>query len=123
MSSKNTIQNKAVEILEREPEGLRNTELVESILAELPSANRNTICGTLVGLVRERATEIIKPARGLFLHAQYAEDGTVVSIPDTSPYEEKFHKPFADWLVEILEECTKAISLGRKYFGANMGYA
>ena len=47
-------------------------------------------------------------------------EGTAVESP-TKIKEDQFYKPFAEWLVGELEECTKAIPLGGNLFGSKWG--
>ncbi|GAH76754.1 unnamed protein product, partial [marine sediment metagenome] len=65
--------------------------------------------------------EVYKPARGLFRHIKFKEEE--ISEEERKPppevekiKEEQFYKPFADWLVNELEECTKAMPLGGNKF-------
>jgi hypothetical protein len=45
----------------------------------------------------------------------------VVPRGKTKLKEEDFYQPFADWLVNEMEECTKAIALGNKTFKDKWG--
>jgi hypothetical protein len=73
----------------------------------------------------KRPDEIYKAARGLFRHVSFRE--TEVIEKDTEfltkiPIkEENFYKPFAEWLINELEECTKAIPLGGSKFKDKWG--
>jgi hypothetical protein len=59
--------------------------------------------------------QVYKPKRGLYRHKKFQEIeiAPVESLPVQEKLgEEQFYKPFAEWLVEDLEECTKAITAG-----------
>ncbi len=70
--------------------------------------------------------KVYKPARGLFRHKQFREEGVgeeehIPSLVSPHVSEEDFYQPFADWLVNELEECTKAIPLGGNKFKDKWG--
>lgn len=127
------IINKALEILESKPEGLRYSKLHQAVQGNLPDVVKNTIDGTLWRLDKI-STYVVKPERGLFILTKYLtaekqneaqkrkteclpKEIRKVGIPD----ETKFYQPFADYLVNDLEECTGAISLGGSKFGDKWG--
>lgn len=70
---------------------------------------------------------IYKPAKGLFLHLKYKPEGDqlepplLLPMPPSRIREEDFYDAFANCLVEDLEECTKAISLGGHRFKDKWG--
>jgi len=116
---------KAVEILKGNPSGVRYTALLRKLQEELPDIPRNTIEGTIWNLETRLPGEVYKPARGLFRHTIFREDVTAEEQPlppsAAKVKEEEFYKPFADWLVSELEECTKAIPLGGNRFRDRWG--
>lgn len=118
------INDKAVEILAGEVAGLRYSELIRRVSGDLPSENFNTIRGAIWDLDVRRPTDIFKPARGVFQHVSFrsaiAAATTVATLP-SSIKEEDFYAPFAHWIKDELEECTKAISLGGSAFGGKWG--
>lgn len=132
------IINKALEILEKNPNGVRYTELTRLIKMDLFDIPDNTIRGTVWNL-DETVQEISKPERGIFFLVKYLspekqaeslQNRTLneVSKKDTkifektkTPSEESFYQPFADYLLNDLEECTKAIPLGGNKFGDRWG--
>ncbi len=70
--------------------------------------------------------EVYKPARGLFRHITFKERELDEEKPAISPIIEKiteddFYEPFRDWIVNELEECTKAIPLGGSKFKDKWG--
>ena len=121
------ITEKAFEILEAAPEGVRYSELVSRV-GELDSSFKpNTIHGTVWNLHEQHPDRVYKPSRGLFRLTKYRDPETDELKPELVPKqpkkfkEEEFYEPFADWLVNDIEECTKAISLGGSLFRDKWG--
>ncbi len=127
------IVKKVLEILENYPSGMRYTHLFRELAKVLPDVAQNTIHGTIWNLDK-RNERIVKPERGLWILQKYTssrdsaikKDMTydVVRTQEKSdklPSEESFYQPFADYLVQDLEECTKTIPLGGNKFGDKWG--
>ena len=117
---------KAIEILKSNPDGIRYSVLVRKISQEFPETPVNTIHGTVWNLETRVPNEVYKPARGLFRHVEFREEE--ISEEEQKPpleiekiKEEDFYESFANWLVNELEECTKAIALGRSRFRDKWG--
>jgi len=93
---------------------------------EFPDIPVNTIHGTVWDLDKRLPNEVYKPARGLFRHVNFKEEEISKEEPKL-PFEavkikeEDFYKPFANWLVNELEECTVAIPLGGNKFKDKWG--
>lgn len=118
------ITKRALEVLENNPAGVRYSDLFRKLAEILSDVPQNTIHGTIWDLDKKNE-QIIKPERGLFVLKKYAE-GIVERKADSSnnlhlPKETSFYQSFADYLVQDLEECTKAISLGGNKFGDRWG--
>ena len=121
------IIKKAKDVLSEEPNGLRYTELVNKVHEILTNFPKNTIHGTIWNIETRCPKEIYKPSRGIFKLIKFRDDGE--EIPEKKRIEtktkrikeEEFYKPFAEWLVNELEECTKAIPLGSNYFRDKWG--
>jgi hypothetical protein len=126
------IRPKALEILGRDANraGLRLTQLYRAVNSELPAANYNTIRSAIWNLDEVEPEEVYKPARGLYRHIRFrniapslsASSASLVTAATTSTTkpsvdEEAFYQPFADFLIDDLEECTRAIPLGGHAFG------
>lgn len=125
-TSREKIISKAVELLEADSNGVRYSELVRRIHEGFPDIPINTIHGTIWNLDIRTPDKVYKPARGLFQHTIFREVGEneegQVSLPKpTRLGEEDFYQPVADWLVNELEECNKAISLGGNRFKEKWG--
>ena len=107
---------KAIEILKSNPDGIRYSALVRKISQEFPEIPVNTIHGTVWNLDTRVPNEVYKPARGLFRHLKFKEEERKIPPEIEKIKEEDFYEPFANWLVNELEECTKAIPLGGNKF-------
>jgi hypothetical protein len=125
------IRKIALDILGERPEGIRYSDLKRKILEFNSSFNPNTISGATWDLDVTYSDKIYKPDRGVFRLLKFKEN--VTAQPDQQPIvtkngtnrkaikEEDFYKPFADWLVNELEECTSAIGLGGNIFRDKWG--
>lgn len=123
------IRKIAIDILSTRPDGIRYSELRRKILQTNSSFKLNTISGATWDLDATYPNEIYKPDRGLFRLTKFKEN--ILTQPDqtivvkktlsTSISEEDFYQPFADWLVNELEECTSAIALGGNIFKDKWG--
>jgi len=124
------IRKIAFEILEEKPGGIRYSELGRNILDKNPTFNTNTINGATWDLDIQFPDKIYKPDRGIFRLLKFKED--IADQPDElikmrrtkfpkTIKEENFYKPFVDWLVNELEECTNAIGLGGNIFRDKWG--
>ena len=119
--------NLALERLKKHPDGIRYAELVRQILGADSSLKTNTIHGTVWDLAVRLPDKVYKPSRGLFRLVEFRDKDTdqlkadLVPKPPKKTKEEDFYAPFADWLVNDLEECTKAIPLGGNRFRDKWG--
>lgn len=125
-TSKEKITAKALKILKSNPNGIRYSELVRKIQGEFQSTSVNTIRGIIWNLDICEPKQIYKPARGLFRHTifrgkEVSEESQEFTTETERINESDFYKPFADWLVGEMEECTKAIPLGGNRFKDKWG--
>jgi len=102
------------------------SDLIRKIHEEFPEIPVNTIHGTIWNLDTRVPDEVYKPARGLFRHVVAEEVGNGEEeekhpLEIEKIKEEDFYEPFADWLVNELEECTKAMPLGGNRFRDKWG--
>ncbi len=123
---KEKITSKVIEVLKSNPDGVRYSDIVRKIHEEFPEFPDGTIHGTVWQLDILVPDEIYKPARGLFRHVAYREEEISeeeeIHPPEIEKIkEEDFYGPFADWLVNELEECTEAIPLGGNRFRDKWG--
>ena len=121
------ITERAFDLLEKTPEGLRYSELVRQNLQGDVAFNQNTIHGTVWNLDERFPDKIYKPSRGLFRLMKFRAIETDQLKDELVPKQPKriketdFYEPFADWLQNEMEECTKAIALGGSRFRDKWG--
>jgi hypothetical protein len=121
------IQEIALELLKLHPEGLRYAQLVRQVSERNTSINHNTIHGNVWNLDAIHPDKVYKPSRGLFRSVEFKDQitGQIKHEPGTKPdkkiKEEDFYASFAEWLVNDLEECTKAIPVGGNKFKDKWG--
>jgi hypothetical protein len=120
------IISNAIEVLKSNPDGVRYSDIGRKIHEEFPEFPNGTIYGTVWQLDILVPDEIYKPARGIFRHVAFREE-EISEEEEIHPSEiekikeEDFYRPFADWLVNELEECTEAIPLGGNRFRDKWG--
>jgi len=91
------------------------------------SFKQNTIHGNVWNLDERFPDRVYKPSRGLFRLTRFrAPDADQLKeelVPKQPKKfkEEEFYEPFAEWLVNEMEERTKAISLGGNRFRDKWG--
>lgn len=120
------IKTVALEILKSNPSGIRYSELVRKIQERCPHIPVNTIHGNVWNLEARYPSEVDKPAKGVFRHADFGDqdlkdDSTRDVTKQKRVVEEAFYQPFADWLVSESEDCTKAVPLGKNKFRDKWG--
>jgi hypothetical protein len=124
------IKDKALELLEQFPKGLRYSELHAKITAFDASFNSNTINGSIWNLDDLFPEKVYKPSKGLFrlLKHKPADEQPEPLDPSrpgpgavTKVKEEDFYEPFADWLTNEIEDVTLAIPLGGNKFKDKWG--
>ena len=127
MSRKEEIQKLAIEMILQDPNGIHYSDLVRMIKEKLQGIPINTIHGSVWDIATIFPNQIYKPVRGLFRHTKYASEiafkSENLSVPkkeDAKP-EQSLYAPFADYLVNELEECTKAVELGGNRFKDKWG--
>ncbi len=118
---------KASELLASASKGIRYAQLHQEIAAAFPDIPPNTIHGALHKFRTELPSEIYQPAKGLYRHISFREEVTATEVPlppkPAAPKikEEAFYEPFAEWLINELEECTSAIAVGGNVFRDKWG--
>lgn len=127
-SAKDRISKAAMDRLAEHPEGLRFSDLVARLRAAFPDDPYGTITGNVWNLDSRKPEGVYKPSRGLFRLTKFREPERP---SDPEPFdgtrdgdrvrESDFYQSFADYLVQDLEECTKAVPLGGSRFGPKWG--
>ncbi len=117
------IKGKASEVIKNNPQGIRYSQLLKEIVESFPNISPNTIRGVIWNLDQTIPEEVYKADRGLFRHVSFKETSLneLAQTPTPAVREEDFYQPFADYLVDDLEDCTKAIKLGGRRFGDKWG--
>lgn len=117
----------ALQLLKKHPDGIRFTDLVYEIQAMDASFKKATINAMVWDLATRFPDKVYKPSRGLFRLVEFRDKDTdqlradLVPEPAKKAKEEDFYTSFADWLVNDLEDCTKAIPLGGNRFRDKWG--
>lgn len=119
-SIKASIAEKALEVLKKHPDGLRYSEIVRLLGPEMPNIKPKMFANAIWDLHTRFPSDVYKPSRGLFRHVSF-QGGPGPILPPTQVREDDFYQPFANWLVNEIEECTKAIPLGGNRFRDKWG--
>lgn len=67
------INDKALQLLDENPEGIRWVDLISMIKKEYPTFHPKTINGCIWKLVQKYPNEVYKPEKGLFRLIKYKE--------------------------------------------------
>ncbi|MEI6454804.1 MAG: hypothetical protein WCO93_00825 [bacterium] len=132
MSKTSQIRKIALELLSENSIGMRYSELQTAIRDRNPDFNKNTISGSIWDLDATFPDLVYKADRGIFRLIKFK---TILNSQIDDPQiqkknkkaekesikEDPYYKPFADWLVNELEECTKAMPLGGNLFKDKWG--
>jgi len=131
MTKKDRFTKVALKILAENDGGVRYSDLVSAVAREFPK--EDPLLGTFRGAVWDLhirfPEQVYKPERGLFRLTRFREREpdaeTVVESPTEVEIkrvkESQFYEPFTDFLVNQLNECTKAIPLGGAKLGGKWG--
>lgn len=130
------IQERAFQVLESYPMGIRWSDLLRAVEAGAPDTPHNSVHGGIHNLLTTQTTEIVKVARGTYQLAKYIEadealattqevkfvESTVTSELSgaESLTEQDFYASFAEWLEEN-DEATVASALGGASLGGKWG--
>lgn len=126
-TSSERVITEAMKLVAEAPTGIRYSVLHKTIRGILPDIPENTIHGALHRFRTHLPADVFLPAKGLYKHVQYKDAKeqvpgvTVIVKPAPKFVEEQFYAQFADWLVNEIEECTKAIPLGGNKFKDKWG--
>jgi hypothetical protein len=121
MTNREKIVNQSIAILKDIPQGIRYSDFVRQVHEALPQIPINTIHGVIWNLEVKEPQHVFKPARGRYLHTKYRDTTEPVSPVKEKIQENAFYEPFARWLINELEECTKAIPVGGNIFRDKWG--
>jgi hypothetical protein len=124
------IKSIAFDLLKKNPQGLRYSDLHRQIRATDAGLNANTINTTIWNLDTVEPERVYKPVKGLFRLVEIDEldeatpnepaiEAPISHLPRIR--EDVFYPLFANWLKNDLEEVTHAISLGGNVFKDRWG--
>ncbi len=109
----------ALKLLKKHPEGIRYTQLVRQII-ERDQTLEKSARTEAASLDVKIPDQIYKPERGLYRLIEF-RDARAGPARGKAVKETQFYQPFADFLVNDLEECTNAIELGGNLFKDKWG--
>jgi hypothetical protein len=115
------IRERAKQIVQSCPQGIRYSELVRRLLRENPETPKNTIQGSVWDLDTRYPELIHKPSRGLYLPLGEVSVSPPAVATEKQPTEEEFYEPFAEWLKNELDEATVAVPIGGAGFQKKWG--
>lgn len=121
------IRSIAFDLLGKNPQGLRYSELLRQIRQAAPELNPNTVNTSIWNLETVEPERIYKPMKGIFRLVEFKEAVPVeapieaAAEPISRIREEVFYPLFANWLKNDLEEVTHAIALGGNLFRDRWG--
>ena len=123
MTKTEQVIRRAIELIGEYQEGIRYSVLFEKLKAEFPSIPPNAVVGSLHRFRTELPESIYQPARGVYRNSAFKEEteSPKPTLTKIAVREEEFYEPFAEWLINELEECTKAISVGGNRFRDKWG--
>jgi len=123
MKKHELIYQKVKEILKAHPEGLKFSQLVKEIGKQLPELSELAIKVHIIALRKKilegKITDIEIPEKGLYRLVGVKTPSIEEKVKEYK--ESDFYQPFADYLINELEECTQATSLGGNIFGDKWG--
>jgi len=117
----------AIECLKKNPDGLRYSKLVSSIIEFDNNLNPNTINGCIWNLDSIYPELVYKPSRGLFRLLEFKDPVTDELKKEVQPKitnkikEASFYKSFSYWLQNDVEDVTHSIPLGKNRFKDKWG--
>ena len=121
------IRSIAFDLLKKNPQGLRYSDLHRQIRSTDAGLNVNTINTSIWNLDAAEPDRVYKPVKGLFRLLEFEEAPPVeaaVGAPVSQQpriREDVFYPLFANWLKNEIEEVTHAISLGGNVFKDRWG--
>jgi len=112
------------EMLEENPQGLRFADIFRRLQHAFPDMSRGMISGAFRAVRLKKPNIIYSPEKGLWRLVSMKDVQRVldqVSETDPAIREQDFYESFAEYLVDDLQDCTKAIPLGGRIFGDRWG--
>jgi len=116
-SKQKAVLQAILQLLDENPHGIVRTGLLRRITEK--GHKHGTAHWALSELSKSK--EVYKPERALYRHAKYKDQDIGDTPPAKGVKEEDFYQSFAEWLVEDVEDLTRAIPLGGNKFGDRWG--
>ena len=121
----NQIRERALALLEKEPQGMRYMQLVRAVHDSAPETPINTVHGGVHSLL-STTDQIVRPSKGLWVLKKFADQdapgGVARKPPDAIEIEQKgkkvklseeqFYEAFANWLKTDAEEVVETLVMG-----------
>jgi hypothetical protein len=107
------IQDRAMQVLEANPQGIRWMELVRALEAVTPDTPPNSVHGAIQNLLSTRTSEIVKVARGTYQLVKFVDaDNAIASAQEiaTETAQVKAETPGSETLTE--QDFTRASRSG-----------
>jgi hypothetical protein len=120
-TSRARVEAEALKVIMATPSGVRWADLCRAVSLALPEENPNTIRGSLHHITSHLPKGVYKPGRGLYAYGNEGATPVADVVIPTHYKEQDFYQPFADWLINEVEEATDAVSLGGSGFGGKWG--
>ena len=120
------------EILSKAPQGLQYGDLAKQLINRFDGTDigdwikpgSGKLNNAISKYISEPNSTVYKPAKGIYRHKQFQENAETTQLPQSPSekiLESAFYQPFADYLVNRLEECTTAIPVGGAALGDKWG--
>ena len=124
-TARQRVAEAAYKIIKAHPTGIHWADLHRAVRKALPSENPNTIGGSLHHYRSHLHADVVRPDRGIYAIEGFAQaDPIPASTPISATAklkESDLYQPFADWLVNDLEEVTIAKAIGGTGAGGKWG--
>ncbi|MET4728536.1 hypothetical protein ABIE09_002346 [Lysobacter enzymogenes] len=120
-SIRGQVRNIAAKFIKSKSGEVSYSEIMRHLYEQLPSANKNTLLGAINAFRADLPKDIGRPGRGVFVFNASSKRATgapkkaaATKKAAPAPREEALYEPFADWLVNEVEEASEAYALGGK---------
>lgn len=125
VSTRQKVFSLVKEFLNGKTDGAYYSDIINYLKEKLPDVPLNTLHGSLWDfrqkIINNEEKETIIPERGFYILSKYYQKETSEQKKSQKIKEEDFYESFADYLVNELEECTKAIAVGGNKFQDKWG--
>jgi len=120
-TSRRRIAEVAIGLIQANPSGIRWMDMHRGVSKALPKEKNNTITGALRHFGHHLPKGVVRPGRGIYAMGNAVEVEPAPAPSQSKIHEVHFYQPFADWLVDDLEEATRAKAIGGNGAGGKWG--